>query len=332
MTFEKETKRDIYFKQLDKELRELIDPETGELSKVVSKEIPCPLCNSERYNLIFKKRGYSFVRCNECGLVFANPQVLKEKVEKLYKLSQSNELWMEVLLSSPEIKWRKLYFEENLKFLERYFKKGKLLDIGCAIGQFMKIAKEGRWEVTGLELSDKAYKYVKETLGLSVLKCTLEQSGFEKEKFAVITMFGLLEHLPNPKQFLTEVRRVTKIGGGIIVIVPNVYSLLTMFLREKSVTFDGRNHLIYFSMDTLERLFQETGFKVLYKDTVLTGLENVLKYVQFFDPYGGDKGYKFISDRLRKSIVNEKSRKSIESLILKYNLGLRIRMIGQRHE
>lgn len=328
MTFEKETKRDQYFKELEKELKELIDPNTGELSLDVSQVIPCPLCGFDEYEVVFKKRGYTFVRCNSCSLVFTNPQVLKEKVEELYASALSNELWMEVLLSEAEKSWRDDYFKDNLSQIQRFVSPGRLLDVGCATGQFIQIAKESRWDVMGLELSDKASEYVRNVLNLPVLQSTIEDAPFKDDEFDAVTLFGVLEHVPDPIKVLTEALRVVKPGGVIAVIVPNVYSLLTMFLREKAVTFDGRNHLIYFSMKTLEKLFQNVSLEVAHKDTMLAGLPNIIRYTQFYNPYGDYQGLEFLPEKFQNLIGNNQFK--VEKSILENDLGLRIRMLGRK--
>lgn len=91
----------------------------------------------------------------------------------------------------------------------------------------------------GLELSNKAYQYVHNILGLPVLQNTLEEASFEDNEFDAVTLFGILEHVPNRVEILTEAVRIVKPGGIIAVSVPNAYSLATMTLREKTVTFDG---------------------------------------------------------------------------------------------
>jgi len=328
MTFEKETKRTEYFKQLEKELQELIDPNTRDLSPDVSQVVTCPLCGSDEYEVVFKKRGYTFVRCISCGLVFTNPQVLKEKVEELYASALSNELWMEVLLSEAEKSWRYDYFKDNLLQIQRFVSRGRLLDVGCAMGQFMQIAKEGGWEVMGLELSNKAYQYVRNVLGLPVLQSTLEEASFEDNEFDAVTLFGILEHVPNPVEILTEAVRIVKPGGIIAVFVPNVYSLATMILREKTATFDGRNHLIYFSMQTLQTIFHRVSLQILLKDTLLTALPNIIRYIQFYEPYGAYQGLKFLPEKLQHLISNQQPK--IEKFISQNDLGLRIRMYGRK--
>ena len=78
-----------YFAQQERELKRLIDPKTGLLSKKFSRIISCPSCKTKKYEKIFVKRGYTFVRCKKCGLVYTNPQVKNELVENFYSGKKS---------------------------------------------------------------------------------------------------------------------------------------------------------------------------------------------------------------------------------------------------
>ena len=202
MSFEKETGRDLYFVQLEKELAELIDQDTGLLDEKYAIEVDCPVCHSKDNNTLFVKRGYTFVRCCSCGMVYTNPQVRQEIVQDRYQTGlPSTELWMDVLMNSKETAWRNDYYLDILNEIERQTEtKGNLLDVGCAVGHFLDIARKNNWNVTGLELSPKGYKYCQEELGLNVLNATIEESNLSRESFDAITLIGVLEHVTDPEE------------------------------------------------------------------------------------------------------------------------------------
>lgn len=330
MSFEKDTGRDAYFAQLEKELAELIDPATGLLSADCARAVPCPLCRGGTHDRVFVKRGYTFVRCRDCSFVFANPQVVPELVEKIYRRDPlSLELWHRVLLNETETKWRRAYFEGVLEKINAAVPRGRLLDVGCAVGHFLTVARDAGWDVAGLELSPLGVKHCRDELGLDVRQQMLAEATFPAGSFDAVTLLGVLEHVADPLGLFREVFDAVRPGGAVAVVVPNVESLLCMFLREKNVSFDGRNHLVYFSMRTLKRCFEEAGFEVASGDTVLTGFDNILRYAQFSDPYAGECGSDFIPEEARPLAAKE-NRAAVETWILRHGLGLRLRMVGRK--
>lgn len=333
MSFESETGRDLYFAQLDKELGELIDPQTGLLSSRYSKRVGCPLCQGNSSSQLFVKRGYTFVRCQECGLVFSNPQVTQELVEKTYRNDlSSTELWMKVLLNEKEVAWRGQYYHDILSHIESRIPKGRVLDVGCAVGHFLTLAREKGWTAVGLELSDTAATHCINTLNLEVYRKTLQEISMETGRFDAVTLLGVLEHVPDPLKVMKQAWQVVRPGGLVAVVVPNMYSLLNLFLREKAATFDGRNHLIYFSKSSLESCLGKAGFEVLHTDTVLTGIPNIAKYIQFYDPFGNDGGIGFVPGVFQSYLQDKQGRDRLERLILDADLGLRLRIFGKKPE
>lgn len=332
MSFEKETGRDLYFAQLEKELAELIDKKTGKLSLKYSSEVPCPLCQSEDYEEIFIKRGYTFVRCLECGMVFSNPQVRQDVVKKFYQDEQlSTELWMKILINQKETAWRNDYFEGILEKIQAFVNKGNLLDVGCAVGQFLKIAQEKGWKTTGLELNKTAVSYCKNKLGLNVIDKTIEDAGLNKGSFNAVSLLGVLEHVTDPVEMINSCKALISENGVIAVIVPNVYSLANSLFHEKAVTFDGRNHLLYFSESTLKKLFSDTGMEVVFSDTVLTGIPNIIKYLQYIDPYCDDSRTQFLPEYLQTIFSSGQETEMLERFIIDRGLGLRLRMVARKN-
>jgi 2-polyprenyl-3-methyl-5-hydroxy-6-metoxy-1,4-benzoquinol methylase len=318
--------REQYFIELDKEKKELINKETGLLDEKFSKIINCPQCSSvDKYNeQLFIKDGYTFVRCTKCEMIFTNPQVDSNLLGELYGHSKANDLWVEIQESKKEQEWKKEYYKDNINIINnlRDDNQNELMDVGCSSGYFLEVLKGYQNSIngSGVELSDKAFKYAKNK-SLKVDNCFLSELD-EGSNYDIFTLFGVLEHLPNPSQIFKDIRLKANKGALVLAIVPNAYSLYHMFLQSKSVSFDGRNHLLYFSQKTLKELFEKNGFEVLQLDTLLTGMDNIKKQIQWLDPYQNNNTDKYLNNALVNNCINEE-------YILKNNLGLRLRIIAK---
>lgn len=325
------TLRKKYFDVLQEEIKELVDPLTGLLRDKYSSIINCPLCcaSTKYHDILFIKNGYTFVRCSKCEMIFTNPQVKVELLNDLYAKSKSNDLWVEVQKSEKEKEWKRDYFIDCIGLLGKYArsKSIKLLDIGCSLGYFLYLLKslKKNWDCKGIELNEKAFKIAIEK-NLNVEKKFLHELH-GNERFDIFTMFGVLEHLPDPQKILSDIITHSNIkkSSYVMAIVPNAYSLYHMFLQSKSVSFDGRNHLLYFSEVTLRRLFENNNFDVLYLDTVLSGVDNIKRQIQWFDSNENIDTMKYISKAIKPIFECGK----IENFMFKYNLGLRLRIIAR---
>ena len=166
----RETGRDRYFAAKERELDRLVDPETGLVSERVARWIPCPVCAGERHARLFVKRGYPIVRCEDCALVFANPQVDEELVlaEYLAPGESANDLWVDVLTSPRQLELDRAKFAEILDELEPFRGEGRLLDVGTSIGLFLDLAGQRGWSGIGTEFGARALAYARDELGLEV--------------------------------------------------------------------------------------------------------------------------------------------------------------------
>ncbi len=305
INFTKTTNRDIYRQQLEQELAELIDPKTGRVSMDVAEYVPCLLCGeSKRYKELFVVKGYPHVRCEVCGLVYANPQVNEMRLHALYGSSKANDLWLDVLMSSAESKTRYELYERYFVLLEKFTEYRRLVDVGCSIGDLLVVAARRGWDGLGFDLAQKAIEFAKNKRGLNVQLGKIEGFGFEKNSLPVITLTGVLEHLNKPIDTLAKIRDLLTYDGLALVQVPNLHSLHNMLLHERSTSFDGRNHLIFFTAETLSKILKLSGFKVRHIGTYQAVTHILCRYIQYYPPYEGAADFKYLPEKIRSYFEN----------------------------
>ena len=158
-------------------------------------------------------------------------------------------------------------FTRGLTLIEKSYdsRRGKLLDIGCGHGFFLQMAKNRDWEVYGIDLCEPAVAYAISN-GLDVSSTPLFEKNYRDAEFDAITMFYVLEHLPDPIQYLKEACRILKPGGLILLRTPHTTPIIKM-LKTLSIPnrlYDAPSHLNDFSPCTIKRILQKTGFTDIY--------------------------------------------------------------------
>ena len=321
----RETGRDRYFAQKERELEALLDPKTGMLDARYARTVACPLCDAppEGHERLFVKRGFTFVRCRACELVFANPQVDERLVLEEYRAGRSNDLWVDVLTSERQLELDREKFGRILDDLEPFRGNGRVLDVGCSIGLFLRLAVDRGWQGRGIEFGERALTYARDQFGLDVSDTPLAEAGFADASFDVVTVLSVLEHTTDPRAFLRDVATVLKPGGALYLVVPNVESLACRVLHERAATFDGRNHLVYFAPRTLADMLAREGFEPRSTRTTVSSLDPVLEWLAYHEPYGdADLG----GDPLAAA-VNDR-RREVERLLEQLGLGYKLHCLA----
>lgn len=135
---------------------------------------------------------------------------------------------------------------------------GKILDIGAGTGDFLLTAKNDGWNVIGVEPSDRAKNIAKQK-GISFVE---EISELENNSFDVITMWHVLEHVPNLELQIQELKRLLKPTGTLIVAVPNFKSYDAKHYGEFWAAFDVPIHFWHFSKKAIKMLFEKVDMKL----------------------------------------------------------------------
>jgi 2-polyprenyl-3-methyl-5-hydroxy-6-metoxy-1,4-benzoquinol methylase len=165
-------------------------------------------------------------------------------------------------------------FRKGLSLIERYKGGGKLLDVGCALGVFLYLARERGWEVYGVDVSRYAASYAREVFGLKVFVQELEDVQFPDKWFDVITLWDVLEHFTDPSLQLQEILRILKDDGIILTNAPNEEGLIRFLagiifrLSGGKISYPVRKlyhhfHFYYFTQQTLQALLEKNGFTLV---------------------------------------------------------------------
>lgn len=146
---------------------------------------------------------------------------------------------------------KSIALKSKLKLINSESKKGRILDIGAGVGDFLSVCKNDGWETIGIEPSDKA-KAIAKSKGVSFVN---NVSELESNSFDIITMWHVLEHVPDLENQISELKRLIKSDGTIIIAVPNFKSFDAKHYKEYWAAFDIPIHLWHFSKKAIQKLF-----------------------------------------------------------------------------
>lgn len=220
----------------------------------------CPACTSADWRTLGRTTGakYSVRECRKCRLIFSDPMLAADSAwyssSWLYNLRESH---TRVAGREQSIPWN---FLQALREL-RDVKAGKLLDVGCAEGHFLYLAKKAGYDVTGIDFNSVSLEIARKLVGVS----TIFQSSVEElanwlppAAFDVVTIFEVLEHTANPYQVLQCIHGLLKPGGKLFLSVPGNRRWPRLFHPEIDTP---PHHLTLWSENALAELFSRAGFR-----------------------------------------------------------------------
>lgn len=155
--------------------------------------------------------------------------------------------------------WVKTYtLQQKIKLIEHYVPQGKLLDIGAGTGDFLRVAAQRGWSVSGVEPEKKARDRAEEK-GI-LLK---EDKTHITDTYQVITLWHVLEHVPNLQEQIAFLKDHLTKGGLLVIAVPNYRSRDAQHYGKYWAAYDVPRHLWHFSQESIRLLFTEKGFQLI---------------------------------------------------------------------
>jgi 2-polyprenyl-3-methyl-5-hydroxy-6-metoxy-1,4-benzoquinol methylase len=244
---------------------------------VPNEDIACNLCGARDAQLIYpstltnlKPNAEDFrctsaaygvhppiVKCNVCGLMYANPRWESSVVNDNYTVVE-DPTYVE------EREGRVLTFSRNLKPFDSLVSQSqtrRLLDVGCHIGVMVELAQKAGWEAWGVEPSQWASEQARKQ-GLHVLTGTLNDATVPENYFDVVTLWDVVEHLTDPVAELRNAHRVLKSGGVFAIHTIDIESLFARAMGNRWPWL-MEMHLYYFSPRTLSKMLAQNGFHLI---------------------------------------------------------------------
>lgn len=243
---------------------------------------PCAICGADALRFAFRARGFEEIRCARCGVFHYWPLPTPRELDALYSDAWAAGGRHFQSYTDPNVEALNIRnnFEPRLALLAKQGIAGRVLDVGCSVGTFLKTAKARGWDAEGLDLGEAACAMAAEATGCRVHCGTLETVSLPGESYHAIHASQVLEHVLSPKDFVAAAWRLLKPGGGLLIatpiIDPIVYRMTwplqrAVFALGKSKTavpfpwgINHPYHIFIHSSRSLSLLLRQQGFSIVY--------------------------------------------------------------------
>ncbi len=205
---------------------------------------------------------WTFFACRDCRFVFSNPYTGEKDIVTFYSQLQDSEY-------SQEAENRAKNFNTLLERMQKLQSMGKapagkkLLDIGAASGIFLDMARSAGYGIEGVEPSNFLVREAEKHYGIKLFEGTVE-TYTSAEKFPVITLLDIIEHLVEPDAFMNHVDRLIQPGGLLVLVTPDVSSLAARIMGKRWWHYRIA-HINFFNLHSLRFLLEKHGYEIILK-------------------------------------------------------------------
>src|SRR6267154_774916 len=225
----------------------------------------CPACaGTTNHEFRFKVNGCDIWQCRSCGLGQAESIGFDPASYYTgeYFSGQRSDGYADYLGAEPILRHE---FARSVKFIRQFCHNGKLLEIGCAYGLFLKEAQQC-YEVAGIELAEAAADHARQS-GLNVLSGSADEESMDRLGSAdVIVLFDVIEHLIDPRATLALCERYLRPGGIVVITTGDFGSVLARLAGTSWRLMTPPQHLWFFTKTSMARLASSLGLSMEFAD------------------------------------------------------------------
>lgn len=227
----------------------------------------CNLCGETSSRPIFTVKDYHLVECTGCGLAYIGNQPDDAELARIYS---GGEGYHAALKDPASPQWAVIRrtAQAHMHFLRQVPGSGRLVDVGCSTGQFLNLARQAGYAVSGIEFSSDSRSFAKDHFGLEVEPGSIHDTALDRASIDLVTMFDVIEHVRDPLADMAAAFGLLKPGGWFVLSTPNIDGLFPRLSRPLASKLDywphpePPYHLYQYSVRTLTASLEKAGFAI----------------------------------------------------------------------
>lgn len=230
----------------------------------------CPVCKNSSFQVyldvkdhMISKEEFTIVKCRDCGFRFTNPIPSIERIGEYYKSENyiSHSSNKRGLINFVYNIVRRYTLKQKVKWVKHETNGIDLLDIGSGTGHFLKVANESGFNGFGIEPDADAREFAHQ---VNEVRSSDQKELYtiSKDRYDVVTMWHVLEHVYDLDTDLKKIHEILKIDGYLIIAVPNAESYDAEYYKEHWAAYDLPRHLYHFTKNDLAKLMLDYNFRL----------------------------------------------------------------------
>ncbi|MBI3967946.1 MAG: class I SAM-dependent methyltransferase [Chloroflexi bacterium] len=229
----------------------------------------CVLCGHDDADLVYEAPDrlhgspgrFRLVRCRTCTLLYLNPRPTRAAIGAYYPADyEPHRRHPDEMPPKERLDWRFAIWKRATA-VERYSRRGRLLDVGCGSGDFLYGMRRRGWRTVGVELSPSTAEYARTRLALDVRTGELHEAKLRAASFDAVTLWDVIEHVHDPVGVLRQIRELLGPDGVLAMSTPDTSSLDSALLGRYWAGLDVPRHLYIFDRTTLATVLARAGLE-----------------------------------------------------------------------
>jgi SAM-dependent methyltransferase len=244
--------------------------------------VKCPMCAHDSGKTVARGKDYeyrtaeeefTFIKCDSCGLIYLNPRPASEEMNRIYPdnyYAYDVKKRRNSLVTAIRNRMEKKKIDTYTEFIGI---NADVMDVGCGDGRLLKLMQEfgpKDWRLFGIDINENALKLAREA-GFEVELARLENFDAGDKLFDLLTLFQVIEHVPDPRIMLQKMFDLLKPGGIVAIETPNLSGMdYYLFKRRYWGGYHFPRHFTLFTPVTLSQMMEKVGYDVLRREAMLS--------------------------------------------------------------